>query len=190
MKRLSKKLGMSALAPLSLVSLVSCPGCIERPPPICIEYPRQGSDVFVSVVKLEPPADSLRFGMTGCGRFKGTESYELRIDIHVARTGGGEWLVVRPDNVSVRFEGEKMSPKGGRPSRPDSTRDDEFRKTLDYEMEYPRLGNMERAPSDMPGQGAIVTIVMNGFLYYDGSPVKMDTIHAVEKGAGQLWSRR
>jgi hypothetical protein len=166
-------------------------GCFwEHPPPACLEYPGQyQSEAWVVPrMRMKPLGGAVGIDFTTCGRFHGMKSYELTIYLNVARTDEADLLVVNYDSVVVWFEGQKMFPRDGKGYPPDTLRNTEQFRTLKYEVRKPRLESISRSPSDMPGQGAIIRIAFDGFLYHNGVAVSLDTVKAIEPLAGFLWN--
>ena len=187
--RFRARLASYSIAVLSSTVSMCCITCIEGPRPLCIEFPAQTSDVYTSIVAVADASCNVRLQMVGRGEFDGTKSYRLRLAVYIMGACRSPKLVAYPDSVGVWFEGRRMSARDARRTPLEVSRGDLTKLKLEFDIDEPRTRSIDSTASQNAHAGALLTIVLEGFLYYDGSSVGLDTVRAIEPGAGHLWKR-
>ena len=112
------------------------------------------------------------------------ESYQIEVGVGLERLEPGGHIVANPNSLSVAFEGRPMIRRSGT-SLPSDTVEGTRYGTSDVFILYnPIRQETAGSPALKPTDSMRLTITLDGFLYFNGREITLDTVRAVDPYVG------
>ncbi len=173
--------GVKLLVPILLVFIAGClaPFMGDRRI-VRILAPTDSGYAVRAGVEFRPVGDTIKMLIMGEHIPSDSEMYRLDLWIILDRLEPGGLIVVNPDSLSVSFEGSRMLRHSDRNYPPDTVDGNSYKKKLEFNLAHPSLRDTVRTLEEKPGIGARLMISFDGFLYFNGRRINLDSVRAVD----------